>query len=154
MQMTEQQIAFKAAVRRAVVLAGGPHAAARSSRVSAALLSHYGNIDRPEFAPIDVCFELEKAAADPVILRALADLHGFELVPRDQHADSLARDITALAGDIAKESGDLISTAIEAASDGKISVNDARAIDNEAADLQDRIVSIRSATRKTIATKL
>jgi hypothetical protein len=73
---------------------------------------------------------------------------------RCDHADALARDITALAGDIAKESGDLISTAIEAASDGKISINDARAIDNEAADLQDKIVSIRSATRKTIASKL
>lgn len=154
MGMTEQQIAFKAAVRRAVVLAGGPHAAARSSRVSAALLSMYGNIDRPEFAPIDVCFELEQAAADPVILRALADLHGFDLVQRDPEAEALARDITTLAGNIAKESGELISTAIEAAADGKISINDARAIDNEAADLQDKIVSIRSATRKTIASKL
>jgi hypothetical protein len=154
MGMTEQQIALKAAVRRAVTLAGGPNAASRSTRVSAVLLSKYGNIDQPEFAPVDICFDLESAAADPVVLRALADLHGFDLVPRDGHAEALARDITALAGNIAKESGDLISTAIEAASDGKISFNDAKAIDQEAADLQDKIVSIRTATRKTIAGKL
>jgi hypothetical protein len=154
MGMTEQQIAFKAAVRRAVVLAGGPHAAARSTRVSAALLSHYGNIDRPEFAPVDVCFELENLAGDPVILRALADLHGFDLVARDDQAERLARDMTALAGSIAKESGELISTTIEAIADGKLSINEARAIDSEAADLQDKIVSIRTAARKTIASKL
>ncbi|MCK1503885.1 phage regulatory CII family protein [Bradyrhizobium sp. 18] len=152
--MTEQQVAFKAAVRRAVFLAGGPNAAARSTRVNATLLSKYGNIDELVYAPIDVCFQLEQAAGEPCVLRALADLHGFELVARDSGAEKFTRDITALAGSIARESGELISTTIEAAADGNISINDARAIDGEAADLQDKIVSIRTAARKSIASKL
>ena len=56
--MTDAHYAFKAAVRRAVKMAGGPNAATDVVRVDAPRLSRYGNIDAPEFAPIDVCFEL------------------------------------------------------------------------------------------------
>lgn len=149
--LNDHQYAFKAAVRRAIVMAGGCKAASEDVRADAARLSRYGNIDAPEYAPIDICFDLDKAAGDPVVLRAYADLLGFELVPRDEAADQLARDVTSLAGNIAKESGELVSTAISAASDGKISINDARAIDDEAADLQDKIVDIRAAARKSIS---
>ena len=148
--LSDAQYAFKAAVRRAVTMAGGPIAATNTVRVDAPRLSRYGNIDCPEFAPIDVCFELDRAAGDPAVLRAYADLLGFDLVPRDEAADQLARDVTSLAGGIAKESGELVSTAINAASDGMISINDARSIDNEAADLQDKIVDIRAAARKSM----
>jgi hypothetical protein len=151
MNLNERQIALKAATRRAVMLAGGPHAAAKSTRVCAALLSRYGNINCPEIAPADVCADLDLAVGDAVVLRAYADLLGFDLVLRDEATDQLARDMTALAGDLAKESGELISTTIDATRDGAISVNEAMAIDRDAADLQDKIVSIRTAARKTIA---
>lgn len=153
MNWSDTQLAVKAAVRRAVTLAGGPTAAAQSTRVCAALLSRYGNIHSPEFAPVDVCVDLDRAAGDHVVLRALADLAGFELVLRDEAADQLARDVTALAGSIAKDSGDLVSTAIDATRAGKLSVNEAQRIDTEAADLQDRVVDIRAAVRKTITTR-
>lgn len=150
--LTDAQYAFKAAVRRAVKMAGGPNAATEVLRVDAPRLSRYGNVDAPEFAPVDVCFELDRSAGDPVILRAWADLMGFDLTPREGAAID-ALNLTTAAGQIAKDSGDLISTAIEAASDGKISPNEARTIDDAAADLQDKVVDIREAARAAMAAK-
>src|SRR3954470_7832929 len=126
---TDAQYAMKAATRRAVTMCGGPHAAAELTRVDAARLSRYGNIDCPEFAPIDVCFALDIGAGSPEIARALTLQEGHRLEERDPIAEQLARDVTALAGDIAKGSGELISTAIEAFADGKMSVNEAKAVD-------------------------
>jgi hypothetical protein len=147
--LTDAQYAFKAAVRRAVKMAGGCEAAADATRVDAPRLSRYGNIDAPEFAPIDVCFDLDKAAGDPVVLRAMADLYGFDLKPRDID-ERVAADLMMQAGDIAKESGDLVSEAIVAASDGKLTPNEAVAIDSNAADLQGKIVELRATARRAM----
>lgn len=150
---TDAQYSFKAAVRRAVKMCGGPHAAESITRVDAARLSRYGNPDAPEFAPVDVCFDLDKAAGDNVILRAWADLCGFEIVARDLDAH-IAHDLTVAAGHVARESGELISAAIEAESDGVVTPNEARAIDEAAADLQEKVVNIRAAARKSMGGKL
>jgi hypothetical protein len=148
--LSDAQYAFKAAVRRAVKMAGGPNAATDVVRVDAPRLSRYGNIDAPEFAPIDVAFDLDKAAGDhPVILRAWADLMGYELVKRDEVADQLKRDVTALAGGIAKDSGEVVSDAIEAVQNGKPSITVAKAFDEVAADLQSRVIDIREVVRKS-----
>lgn len=139
----DAQFAFKAAVRRAVSLAGGPGAASEFVRVDAARLSRYGNPDCPEFAPIDVCFALDKAAGKPVIFEAWTALA--------THPDQITNNVTLLAGSIAKDSGELVSTAIEAVSDGTLTINEAKAIDDAAADLQDKVVDIRAAARKSMA---
>src|SRR3954471_8083979 len=138
-QLTDAQYAFKAAVRRAVTMCGGPHAAAELTRVDAARLSRYGNIDCPEFAPIDVCFALDQGAGKPVIFNSWAELG---------QADQLARDLTLLAGEIALETGELIQTAIAASADGTTTINEAKSIDDRAADVADKIVDIRRAARR------
>lgn len=147
--LSDAQYAFKAAVRRAVKMAGGNTAAAEVVRAHGSQLSHYGNVDQAAFAPIDVAFELDRAAGDHVILRAWADLCGFDLTPRD--ADKQAsHDLTAAAGQVARESGELISATIEAAADGKVTPNEARTIDEAAADLQEKVVDIREAARASM----
>lgn len=151
MPLTEQQIAFKAAFRRGVTLAGGPVAAARSTRVCASLLSNYGNPERPEFPPIDICFDIDAASGSSIILRAWADLTGFDLVKRDEVADQIRRDVTSLAGDIAKDSGTVVSDALDAVRSGKPSVNTIKAFDEVAADLQEKVVDIRGTFRKAIS---
>lgn len=150
--MSDAQYAFKAAVRRAVKMAGGPNAATEVVRVDAPRLSRYGNHDQPEFAPIDVCFDLDRAAGDHVILRAWADLAGFDLTPRNVDA-TINADLTHVAGQVAKEAGEVISRAIEAGADGDISPNEARVIDQEAADLQDRVVRLREVVRPRMGGK-
>lgn len=142
----DAQYAFKAAVRRAVKLAGGPNAATDVVRVDAPRLSRYGNIDTPEFAPVDVCFDLDRAAGDTVILRAWADLMGFDLTPRNVDA-AVTADLAHAAGQVAKESGELISAAIEASTDGKLSVNEARGLDEAAADVEEKVINLRKIVR-------
>ena len=148
--LTDSQYAFKAAVRRAVKLAGGPNAATDAVRVDAPRLSRYGNVDAPEFAPIDVCFDLDKAAADHVILRAWAELLGFDLVPRNVDAASAAANLAHAAGQVAKESGELISAAIEAGADGHLTPNEARRLDEEAADVEQKVINIRRIARSAM----
>lgn len=149
-QLTDIQFAFKAAVRRAVTAAGGCTAAAEVVRVDAARLSRYGNADAPEFAPVDVCFDLDAAAGDNVVLRAWANLAGFELVARESVERQVAKDLTALAGPLAREAGELVSTAIEAAADGKVSPNEAKRLHAEAADVIDLGVRIQNAARRSM----
>ncbi|TXH85516.1 MAG: hypothetical protein E6Q77_00380 [Rhizobium sp.] len=148
--LSDAQYAFKAAVRRAVKIAGGPNAAAESVRVDAARLSRYGNNDAPEFAPIDVCQELDAAAGDDVILRAWADLKGFDLIPRNIDA-KVAGDLTAAAGAAALESGELISKAIEAAADGDITPNEARGVLEAAGEAKTKIIRIEEVARRSLA---
>lgn len=150
--LTDAQYAFKAAVRRAVKIAGGPNAAAELVRADAARLSRYGNVDAPEFAPVDVCFELDRAAGDNVILRAWADLCGVDITPRNID-ERVSHDLTVAAGQVARESGELISATIDAAADGKVTPNEAKAIDEAAADLQEKVVDIREAARRSMVAR-
>jgi hypothetical protein len=137
---TDTQYAFKAAVRRAVKMAGGPNAAAEMVRSPASRLSEYGNHDRPVFAPIDVCFDLDRVAGDHVILRAWAELVGFDLVPRAVDDASIAGDLARAAGDLARETGEVISFSIEAEADGKLTPNEARRLQPEVADVKEKVI--------------
>lgn len=152
--LTDSQYAFKVAVARAVKMGGGCNAMADIVRADAPRLSRYGNIREPEFAPVDVCAEIDaeivKRGGDPVVLRAYADLFGFDLAARAVEA-SVTADLIHCAGGVAKESGELISQAIAAAADGHISPREAIAIDNDAADLQAKIVHLRSVVRPALA---
>ncbi|MBR1193216.1 phage regulatory CII family protein [Bradyrhizobium sp. AUGA SZCCT0160] len=144
--LTDAQYALKAATRRAVKLAGGPNAASEVVRAAASRLSQYGNHDVPIFAPIDVCAELDRAAGDPVILRAWADLLGFDLTPRNVDA-AVAADLAHAAGQVARESGELISAAIDASADGNLTPAEARRLDEEAADVEQKVVNLRKIVR-------
>lgn len=150
--LTDAQYALKAAVRRAVMLCGGPNAAAEIVRADAPRLSRYGNPDCPEFAPIDVCLELDRAAGANVILRAMADLCDLEVSQRNVDRDA-AYDLTHAAGQVAKESGELISATIEASADGKVTPREAREIDEAAAELQEKVISIRTAARRNMVAR-
>ncbi|MEH2508665.1 hypothetical protein V1291_000019 [Nitrobacteraceae bacterium AZCC 1564] len=132
--LTDAQYALKAAVRRAVKKAGGPTAASEVTRVDAARLSRYGNPDCPEFAPIDVCFELDRAAGDEEITRALADLFDSEIIRRDANT-AAPGDLNGSAARIAKASGDLVSASIEAAADGVITPREAQILEEKRAVL-------------------
>lgn len=143
---SDAQYAFKAAFRRAVQMAGGCNAAANVTRVDAARLSRYGNIDAPEFGPVDVGFDLDMAAGDHVILRAWADLAGFDLTPRNID-EQVSADLAQAAGQVALESGELISAAIDASADGKLTPAEAMRLDKEAADVEEKVIKLRKIVR-------
>lgn len=133
--LTPEQTALKRATRRAVEQADGPRRAAQAVRVDAGRLSRYGNLDEPNFAPIDVAFALDLASGEHTILRAWAALAGFELVVSTA-ASPAARGLMHQAGTLAAQAGELVGTAIEAAADGAVSINEAVRIDNNAADVE------------------
>jgi hypothetical protein len=146
--LTDAQYALKAATRRAVKMAGGPVAASESLRVDQGRLSKYGSNGDPLYVPIDVAFELDKMAGDNVILRAMSDLFGFDLVARDVDGKAVG-DLTTAAGQIARESGELISDVIEASASG-VTPAKARLIDDVAADLEEKIIDIRAVARRSM----
>lgn len=148
--LTDAQYALKAATRRAVQMAGGSSAASKELRVDQGRLSRYGSPEDALYVPIDVAAELDKLAGDHVILRAWADMLGFEIVARDPLAEQLAHDVTALAGSIAKESGELISSTIEAIADGALTPREAQKVHDEAADVIDLGVRMQSIARRSM----
>lgn len=150
--LTDAQYAFKAAVRRAVKMAGGTAAAAEVVRAHGSQLSHYGNIDQPAFAPIDVCFELDRAAGDSVILRAWAELNGFDLIPRNLES-TVSDDLIAAAGAAALENGELIAAAIDAGADGKFTPTEARGVLEKAGEAKSKIIRIEEVARRSLVAR-
>jgi hypothetical protein len=79
------RLALKAAVNRAVDLAGGPSQSSHVTRGCASDLSRYGNQNYPDrHCPIDVVLDLDRAARSPVIAAALAEAEGYRLVAVDR----------------------------------------------------------------------
>lgn len=138
-RLTLDGASLKSATRRGVALAGGPNSL--KTRVAPSHISEYGNIAHSMFVPIDVAVEIDRAAKQPVILRAMAERLGYDLVPREQ--SSTVQSLTAAAGNLAREAGELVSTAIEVGSDGKLSPNEAKRILSEAADAEALIDEVK-----------
>ena len=77
----ESYALLKAATRHLVRAAGGVEHA--PTRVGKSNLSDYGSINKSEtYIPIDVVADIEADLGDPRVTRALADLAGYDLVPR------------------------------------------------------------------------
>ena len=87
----QERLALKAAVRRAVKLAGGGANAQHATRVAEPALSKYSSSGEPaHHCPVDIALDLDREAGAPVILSALAELQGFSLV-RGRGAEAAAR---------------------------------------------------------------
>src|SRR4051812_37079712 len=76
-------LAVKSATRRACDDAGPLNSIAVHTRCDAARLSRYGNADGPEFIPLDIAMDLDALSGGDRILRAWAELRGYDLV-RDE----------------------------------------------------------------------
>lgn len=117
-RLSELQLGFKAAVRRAVKMAGGGVAAAEETRVDPARLSRYGSAFDALIAPIDVAADLDRAAGDDVILRAWATMRGYELRPRGEAA-ATEDDLRRLGTDLMRSALSIFAELNKAPSEGK-----------------------------------
>jgi len=79
----ERKAKIKAATRKLVTQAGGVESAAQVCRVTGASLSYYGLPHRDQFIPADAIADLENDVGLPLVTRVLAELAGYDLVPRD-----------------------------------------------------------------------
>ncbi|MBP2232503.1 hypothetical protein J2847_005832 [Azospirillum agricola] len=120
--LTDPVLKIKHAFRMLVKQAGGVEAAAAEVGISIASISNYTNPNKPDQVRVDVMHALERAIGDPVMLRVLADLHGFELTPKapadgDDHQgldihlpDSM--DVTLKAAEIGQALADAIERGV------------------------------------------
>lgn len=139
-------LALKSAFRRACEDAGPLSSIAEYTRVDPALLSRYGNPDRPEFPPVDVMMDVDALSGGDRCLRAWADLRGCELVREERGVQT--EDITRHIGAVGIESGELISEMCNAAADGKVTPREAEAIERRAEDVKDNITLLQGDCRR------
>lgn len=131
--------ALKTATRLAAELAGPTLAdVCRRTRLDAATLSRAGNTEHANFVPVDVALDIDKLSGDHPILRTMAKLSGFDLVPLVPNQE--AHDLAVRIGHAAREVGEMASVALEAMSDGKVTPREAKEVLSEADDVE-RIVS-------------
>lgn len=126
-------LAIKSAFRRACEDAGPLATIAEYTRVDPALLSRYGNPDRPEFPPVDVMMDVDALSGGDRCLRALAEIRGYELV-REERGVAIENPIQH-AGCVGKEAGEAL-VAISEVVRKPTPLNAARA-ERELQDLKD-----------------
>lgn len=99
----------------------------------------------PLFRVAELEDELNSAGHAPYITRTLADLHGYDLVPRPEHAAS-NHPVTAISR-LLEEAGSACGTVTDAMSDGNLSADDKRKC---AAELQ-KLIAEASETLGSLA---
>src|SRR5690242_10095752 len=111
----DQYLALKSAFHRSCEDCGSLASIAEYTRVDPALLSRYGNPDRTEFPPIDVCLDVDALSGGDRLLRAWAELRGYAL-QRDERGVEV-EDMNRHIGEVGRESGQLIAEMCDAISD-------------------------------------
>lgn len=143
---------LKDATRLLVERAGGPSEAAQHTRVAASLLSRYGSTaaeHETTFAPADVVAELQLEAGEPIVTRVLADVQGFDLVPRvkaEGSADYHGHDT-----DLTRASCTLMMAFRDARADGKIDAAELMHLEALAEQLMREIAEFRHDAQRDIA---
>ncbi len=121
--------------------AGPLHEIAAGTRADPALLSRYGNPDRPEYIPIDIAMDLDAMSGGDRILRAWAEMRGYRL-ERDEKGVA-TENMTRHVGAVGRESGELIKEMCDAVSDGTVTPAEAARIENEAEHVVDEIQNLQ-----------
>lgn len=141
--------AIKNAVRRALRQAGGGlRELAGMTRLSAAQLSRFGDLNSDQWVPLDVALDLDSLAGEPVITRTLAELLGYDLVPCTAVV-AQGRLMEHLAG-LARESGDVLASISVALADGRLTPNELTLIEANLADLDAQVQAARATVRAKI----
>ena len=143
-------LAIKTAFRRACEDCGIPLSEiATHTRVSAALLSAYGDGNRPEFPPVDIMLDVDAQSGGDRCLHAIAELRGYSLEREERGVR--VEDMHRHVGAVGKESGELISEMCGAISDGKLSSNEAERIERLGHSLMDYVRLLNADMRRVRA---
>jgi hypothetical protein len=139
-------LAIKSATRRACEDAGPLHSIADCTRSDPSQLSRYGNPEKPEFIPLDVAMDLDALSGGDRLLRAWAELRGYELV-RDEKGVAI-EDMNRHIGAVGVETGELISEMCNAIADQVITPREAEAIERRAEDVLDNVALLKADMRR------
>ena len=133
---------IKAATRDLVRQAGGLERAGRIAGRGKSTIDRYCSPDHPDVIPIDAALRLEQETGTACVTAAMAAINGRTVAERATEA--AGGDVLAAVARAAKESADVLAAAASAMADGKISPNEARAIEVEAAEAQEVISDLRT----------
>ncbi len=143
---------LKSATRAAVRSAGPIAVLANETRLDGGTISRAGNLRETNYIPIDDAVRIDAMTGDCRIVRAMARLLGYRLVPinaQDNSQPSLVHD----AGIMAREAGELVSDTIEVSADGNITPNEARIVDDGAAAVEHCAQSIRKRVHRVMVAR-
>lgn len=144
----QEQRSLKAATDGAYVLGGGISCILPFTRVGVSTLSKYASFNdehHDSFMPIDVVVEVERRAKSPVIIRQLAALVGYELVPCKRYDESARAVTEADAHRVLKEAMDVAQAIIAAREDNRIDAAERKIIDKELVEAIRALESVRRA---------
>jgi hypothetical protein len=113
--------ALKSATHSLVAALGGAHDAAKHTRVSAQMLSNYGNPNDPSFMPIDVAVDLEARVGEPFVTRVM------EMMAK-RAARERAETYFKHMGDTSRAGACLTKAMADALEDGHADAHDRRAM--------------------------
>lgn len=144
----KELLRLKAASRRAVELAGDVTAVERITRVRKAALSKYTAVhETAYFMPVDVALDIDRDTGEPVILREMAALEGYDLAPRRGARNAtggnamLAR--AHLVGRLTREVADVVAEVLAADADGVITPRERSALLKEIDEAQGALNAMR-----------
>jgi hypothetical protein len=127
---------LKGATDGAYQLAGGISQILPFTRVSTSQLSKYasfGDDNRESLVPIDVAIEADRRAKSPSIVKAMAELLGYELVEIVAHDASAQSPITEMdAHRVMSDAMDLSKAILDALTDKRIDALERKRIATEA----------------------
>lgn len=139
-------LSLKRAVEVGYLLAGGVSLFMRVTRIKVSTLSKYasdGQDNKDTFMPIDVALDLDRAANQPVITAKMAEILGYDLVPRLVLEESARRVCDVDAVDFMMEAMDVVRAMQAALVDGRVSRDDAKKILAELAQLEREIDDLK-----------
>lgn len=134
---------IKAIVRHIVDRVGGNLKAAELCGALKSDVSFWCNDHHDRHAPVDHLMILDEAA-DDLFLKEWALTRGYDLKPRQAHADIPAH-VTKIMGHFAKEAGELSATVLEAAEDNHFTPTEKRLIRDSIAPVKDLISALERA---------
>lgn len=114
---------------------------ATKTRVKHAELSKYGSQGEERCIPVDVLLDAEIMRGNPMVTRLLADLQGYDLVPKTRAMDGGATVDKVLRS--VKESGDVASAYLTAMADGKMDAADRQVLCREIDEAVTILMDIR-----------
>jgi len=147
----KQGLTLKAATRRSVDMAGGGDAFQHVTRIRAAQLSKCGSANEENvatFLPVDVAVEADMEAGSPIILSAMAEVLGYQVVPLAPAASIEAKPLTERdALRIAREAADVVNAMVKAIEDGAVDSAEERQITREIDELKVALVDVMRRAR-------
>lgn len=136
--------ALKIASQIVTNMCGGGKLASGLTDVDDSTLSLYGAMhDGKRFMRVDVALDLDLAAREPIMARALAAAQGWRLV-RDEHAEGMGALGFADYGRLQRAAFEAQAAVFDSLEDGVITTAEKRVILKELADLRQAIANVEA----------